>query len=308
MFDFRALRYFVRVAEMKSVSKAATSLYIAQPAISRQIKKLEDQIGVQLLIRSGRGIELTDAGTLLEVEAREILEKLSKIHNDVSACVDEVRGVVNLAVSPVAGRILVPPLIMQMSSSFPAVSLKILESFTSVIHDGLRSKRFDLGILHDPVDVHHLQTKTLLYELLYVIGPGSGETSVEPLSQEFDLGQLEKLPIILPAVPNQLRTVADTVAAKNKISFNIVAEIDSISIIKALVEKGFGYSLLGYGSVHDEVERGVLTATPLPEVQRKLVIAWNIEQRLTNAARETIGILHENASAAVRQGKWRGSL
>ncbi len=308
MLDLRALRYFVRVAEMKSVSKAATSLYIAQPAISRQIKKLEDQIGVQLLIRSGRGIDLTDAGALLEIHAREVLERLSVIHNDVSACVDEARGLVRLAVSPAAGRILAPPLVMQMASCFPEVSLRVLESFTSVIHDGLRSKRFDLGVLHDPGDALHLKTETLLNELLFVIGPGNRNSNADPLPREYRLKQLEKLPLIMPVAPNQLRVVADSIAATNKITFNIVAEVDSIPIMKALVEEGFGYTLLSFGSVHEEVARGVLTAVPIPEVERKLVVAWNIEQRLTNAARETIKILHENASSMVRKGKWRGSL
>lgn len=309
MLDVRSMRYFLRVAEHKSVSKAATSLYIAQPAVSRQIKKLEDDIGVQLFVRSGRGVELTDAGALLEQHVKDVLDQLSNIHAEVAACVDEPRGTVSLAVSPAAGQILAPPLIREMKKRCPKVSLKIAESFTGVIREELRAKRCDLGVLHDPEDDRYLEKETLLYEELFVIGPTDARDDEQP-RENYSAKEIEDLPLILPAVPNQLRILADEIAATHKLSLNIVAEIDSIPIMKALVEEGFGYTLLSFGSVHDEVARGVLTATPVvkPSAQRKLVVAWNSEQRLTNAARQTIVVLREIASSMIKQGKWRGSL
>lgn len=309
MLDVRSMRYFLRVAELKSVSKAATSLYIAQPAISRQIKKLEDDIGVQLFVRSGRGVELTDAGALLKQHVKSVLEQLSHIHDEVAACADEPRGTVSLAVSPAAGRILAPPLIREMKKRCPKVSLKIAESFTGVIREALRARRHDLGVLHDPEDDRHLDKETLLYEELFVIGPGS-EIKRTPPKESYTGKELEELPLIVPAVPNQLRILVDNIAATHKLSLNIVAEIDSIPIMKALVEEGFGYTLLSFGSIHEEVARGVLTATPVvqPSAQRKLVVAWNSEQRLTNAARQTVVVLREIATAMIKDGKWRGSL
>lgn len=305
VLDLRALRYFVRVAEMKSISRAATSLYVAQPAISRQIKKLEEHIGVPLLVRSGRGVDLTDAGVLLETRARAVLAHLAEIQDEVSDCVDEPRGVVSLAVTPAAGRILVPPLMLQMRTRFPRVSLKIIESFTSVIHEALRAKRYHIGVLHDPDDAQHLTTEALLYERLFVVGPASEETE---LPNSYSAQLLEELPLILPMAPNQLRILADSIAAAYQLKLNIVAEVDSIPIMKSLVENGYGKTLLSFGSVHDEVTRGVLTATPIhqPEIQRKLVIAWNVDQRLSNAARETIRLLHQSTASLISRGQWRG--
>jgi len=307
MLDVKALRYFVYVAEMKSVSRAASALYIAQPAISRQIKKLEELIGVQLLVRTGRGIELTDAGALLEIRARDVLKTLAGIHDEVAACADIPQGVVSIAMSPAAGRILAPALVMRMHERFPKVSVKVSESFTGAIRDGLRARRCDLGVLHDPQDDRNLRTQTLLHERLLVVGPG-GKDADAPVS--YNVEELEKLPLILPSAPNQLRILADDIARANKLTLNIVAEIDSIPIMKALIEEGYGYGLLSFGSVHEEVARGVLRATPVDRstVQRKLVVAWNPDQRLTNAAREVVGVLTEIASDMVQGGKWRGAL
>lgn len=307
MLDTKGMRYFVQVAELKSVSRAASALYIAQPAISRQIRKLEENLGVQLLVRTGRGVELTDAGALLACRARDVLERLEEIHEEVAACANEPQGPVSVAMSPAAGKILAPELIIRMHARFPKVSIKVSEAFTSAIRDSLQHRRCDLAVLHDPQDSRNIRTETLLKERLLVVG-GQNKRHAVPVSYEVD--ELGKLPLILPSAPNQLRLLADGIARANKLTLNIVAEVDSIPIMKRLVEEGYGYSLLSFGSIHEELARGSLCAAPVKDdgVQRELVVAWGVDQRLTNAAREATRVLKEIATEMVDTGTWRGAI
>src|SRR3546814_14168642 len=135
--DTRALRYFVHVAQLKSFSRAAAHLRIAQPALSRQIRNLEDELGVQLLTRSVRGVQMTEAGALLLERAEVILDQIKKARLEVAAEAGEPSGRLTLAVTPAAGPMLVPPLVERCEASFPKVSLRFVEGLPGVLHNAL---------------------------------------------------------------------------------------------------------------------------------------------------------------------------
>src|SRR6267154_1681195 len=98
--DLRTLRYFVYVAEARSFSKASLQLRVAQPALSRQIRKLEDELGVELVLRTGRQLELTDAGLLLLQRAHSLMRQVAQTEDDVRAHGSRIRGTMTLGGSP----------------------------------------------------------------------------------------------------------------------------------------------------------------------------------------------------------------
>ena len=114
--DLRALRYFVHVAEARSFSKAAVQLRIAQPALSRQIRKLEDEVGLALILRTRRQLELTDAGLLLLQRAHSLLRQAAQTADDVRAHGSRVQGTLTLGVSPTICEALVPRIVRECAA------------------------------------------------------------------------------------------------------------------------------------------------------------------------------------------------
>lgn len=313
--ELRALRYFVYVTELKSFSKAATTLHIAQPAISRQVQKLEEEVGTKLLVRTRLGMELTDAGVHLYNRAKHILDEVGKTKSEVSAYASEPAGDFLLAVSPAAGQLLVPPLIEATRTQFPKLNVRVIEGFTAHVHEGLLSGKFDLGVLHDPSDDRNLKGDVLLHEPLYLVTPvgyfpeNSSVAVANGDHARVAVNELERMPLILPSHPNQLRSLIDGVAARRKLSLDVILEVDSIPITKSLVQRGLGCALLSYGSVSDDVARNLLEVRSLhsPDITRRLVVVQNKEHRPTNAIREVKELIRKVAQQLVVTGAWRGS-
>ena len=305
VMDTRALRYFVQVAQLKSFSRAAAHLRIAQPALSRQVRNLEDELGVRLLTRSVRGVQTTEAGALLLERAEVILDQIEQTRLEVAAEADEPSGRLTFAVTPAAGPILVPPLVERCEVSFPKIALRVVEGLTGFIHDGLLAGRFDLGLLLDPPDGRILEIAPLLVEPLFVIGP-AGHSGVGA----YGLRDLEALPLILPSRPNALRLLIDQIAVDSKLSLNIAREVNSMMTTKALVRRGLGYTIMSYGSVHDEVTDGVLGAVPIgpPEIGRRLVVAMRADPRPSRAGTEVVKLIQAIVRDLVTAGVWRGTL
>ena len=307
--DLKSLRYFVRVVELRSFSKAAVALRIAQPAISRQIQKLESQLGVKLLVRSVRGIETTECGQVLFERAIDILSEVSELPAEVRAREDEPSGSVLMAVSPGAGKIIVPPVFERLRRFFPKIDLRIVEAFTGIIEQGLFEQKFDLGLFYLTIDRPTVEYEILLNEPLFVIDRGK-KYKHAPRRKSYELKDLVGEPLILAARPNQSRMQTEELMAREKLPLTVAVEIDSIPIQLALVQRGLGKAVLSYGAVHAEVTRGVLTATPIKsnEAFRKLIIARNTARRSTVAIRTVGTLVREVAHDLVAANKWPGAV
>ena len=147
MIDNRKLRYFVTVVEFGSFTKAADALHITQPALSRQVKQLEEELGVELLLREGRGIRITDAGEALLLHARTIARDFERLREDMQARSGEPTGRVVFGIPPTLADTLVPRLVEATRHKFPLVTLKVAEGLTPVLLGWLRSSDADLAIV-----------------------------------------------------------------------------------------------------------------------------------------------------------------
>ncbi|MFC4271354.1 LysR family transcriptional regulator [Sneathiella chungangensis] len=303
--DLRALSYFVTVAELQSFSKASAHLRIAQPAISRQIQKLEEELGVTLLTRSKRKSELTEAGKVLLDHSMVLLKQVDKIKTEVTDLANEPTGRVTIAAVPSAGQLLMPPLIERYEKLYPRMSLSVVEAYTSIIESGLTEGRFDLGLIYDPQARGLLDMTPLFSEPLYLIGPQNTKLNI---SDECGIDVLTDLPLVMASRPNSLRILLDRAAMINNVTLNIIREIDSLAITKTLIRRGFGYSLMGFGAVHEEVLRGELSAAPMAgqEFRRSLTLSRPTGSLVTNAMTATIELIENIAEELVETGKWRG--
>src|SRR5690606_13061716 len=169
--NLRQLEYFVQVAELGSFSRAARLLGLAQPALSRQVRALETDLRETLLLRNGRGVELTDAGRRLFDHAVAILQHVAHARDDMGAQRDEPVGRIVVGLPPSLGRQLTLPLIDAFRSELPRARLAIVEGLTAHIAEWIATGRVDLALLHNPEAAPELEITPVLEEMLCLVQP-----------------------------------------------------------------------------------------------------------------------------------------
>lgn len=308
--DLRQLRYFVSIAELGSISAASKRLGVAQPSLSQTIKQLEHELGVELLVRSPRGVSPTESGQVLLDRASSILNALELTAHEIKDRFGDVRGPVSFGVPSSAGNVLSVPLAETVRHQFPNIMLRIMEAMSGFVQEWLAQGQLDFGILYDVDRVRHLRAQALLVEQLFLvaaadewrdnIGPnGIAETPVT-------LRECATLPMILPHRSHGLRDTIERFAASRACSLPVVLEIDSLTNIKALVARGSGYTILAPAAVFDELQQGTLVIVPIcdPAIRRTVSLVRNPSRPVTQAAREVERLIVEIVAELVRKKLW----
>ncbi|POR56874.1 LysR family transcriptional regulator [Bosea psychrotolerans] len=256
--DSRKLGYFASVARAGSFSRAAEELRIAQPALSRRIRELEDELGQPLLVRHGRGVRLTALGASVLQRAEEIEHLLAQIKTDARQDRPALRGSVSLGLPPAAGLLLGPPLAAHMAQAYPEIVLNLREGVSSLIHEWLAEKRIDVGLVYNAMPVDGFRIVPLLRERMVLVGP-PGDTRRIGETPEIRIKDIAGLPLIMPSLPHNNRRVLEQAAARHEVRLAIRSEVDSVALTKAMVRVGQGYTILTHASVQAEVARGELS-------------------------------------------------
>jgi LysR family nitrogen assimilation transcriptional regulator len=303
--DLRALRYFVTAATHNSISKAANHLHVAQPALSRQIRKLEEDLGAELLRRDSRGVQLTEAGARLLDKAKSILRQVEQATLEVRARGKDPRGAVSVALMPSVASLIAPILVTRMRERYPAVTLRISEGLTTFIINGLLNRKFDLGLIPARPVNPALATVPLLTEPMFLVGPGKEDDGTDAKSG-ITLRQLTRYPLLLPSRGNTLREQIDAVAKRGKVTLEVREEVDSSAVIKRLVISALGYTIQCYSFVHEEVEQGQLFVRPLNVrgLSRQWALARLREQPRSLASVATAKVMLGIAGELSRHRDW----
>lgn len=305
--DLRQLRTFLHVAELGSLSHAAERLHIAQPALGRQIRLLEEDLGVALFTRHGRGMALTSAGRILTDRATAILRLVEDTRAQVSAELDTVRGTVCLGVPPTVGEVIAGRLAERFLRDYPEVSLRIVPAFSGYLLDMIQSGEADLAVMYETGATVHVRTEPLIEETLYLVGPPAAALDIgAPLA----FRSLADLPMILPGPRHGLRKLLEAEARSRDIALRVLVEADALQTLKELVARGLGYTVLPLAVVHADVQAGTLCAGPImgPALTRKMVLTRSLARPETNAARIFASTLKAETADMVREGIWQGQL
>jgi len=148
--NFEDLSAFVAVAKQRSFLKAAVQLRVAQSSLSKRVQRLEHKFGVELLRRHGRGVALTEAGSILAQRAEHLIAELNAVERDVCAQMAVPTGEVRIALPPATGRSLAPLIIQQCKSNFPMIRPMIREGSAADIHGWLSSGDVDIALTYNP--------------------------------------------------------------------------------------------------------------------------------------------------------------
>lgn len=302
--DPKQLRSLVTVAETGNMTRAAALLNIVQPAVSRQIQQLEEDVGVELFERGRHGMELTDAGTVLVEYARRILNEMERARAEIlPARRGEVGGVVTVGLLPSTCGLLASPLVAAVSSRYPGIKVRISTSHGGTLQTWLETGEVDLALLYNPRESMSLRLKPLLEEDLWLVG--RTDCGLRP-DVPIDVSYLATVPLIMPSAPAGLRLLVEEALAPLGTRLQVAAETNDIHVQKALVRGGHGLAILSTIAVVDELMGGTLTGAPIvsPKVSRTFVMATSSSRHTSIparcVARELILCMHE----AVSNNQW----
>jgi LysR family nitrogen assimilation transcriptional regulator len=304
--DTQHLKAFLKIAETGSISRAAESLGIAQPSLSQQLLRLEDEVGIRLFDRTARGVTLTEAGKIFLERAHQILQATELAIADAQHLREEARGQVVFAMPPSIARLIGAALVEALAEKAPRVKVRIVEAFHGTIRGWLEAEKIDLGILYDLGPLRHLAARHLASDELVLITPRASEEH----RGEVSLAELAGRPLIAPGPQHGLRQVIDREAARAGVALDIVQEIDALDTITELVARGQGIAILPHCSVMDPVRPGALSVTHFASggLWRGFSLMRNPSHVLTHASVQMESQTRAVIASLVAEGGWPARL
>lgn len=304
--ELRQLRYFVAIVDHGSLSRAALVLHVAQPALTQQLRQLEDELGVQLLHRSAQGVLSTDAGKVFYQHALAILKQVADAQAAVVQSAERPSGSVTLGLPHSISGALALPLLSAIRERYPEITLQLTEELTGNLAEQLRAGRVNLAVLLDDGQLGGFATTPLVEEELRYICRADA-----PLAQRASVTLREALDttLILPGAQQGVRPRIENTARAAGLQVRDVIEINSIAILKSAILAGMGATLLPVAPVLAEVERGAMRALPVfdPAIARTVALCNSRNIPLTNAAAAVSRLVTQVAHDLCASGAWIGA-
>ena len=280
--DLRQLAYFVRIVELKSFTRAAEQLRVAQPALGFQVRKLEEELQTQLLVRHSRGVEPTEAGWLLLERARHLLQEAALTKTALRGHSGPPRGRVTLGIAPSFGHEFATTLMLRCLQELPEVSLNLAQNLGPTIVEWLHAGRIELACL-GPIDDDRLVTERLFTHDLFLVEAARG---TDTPSQPIAFCEAVTQPLILPATHAGLRARLEALATAAGVSLQVACEVQSDILALELVQQSVGATVSTLTAVRQEVEQGRLVARIItePVIPISAVLTYTDKRALSQAA------------------------
>lgn len=293
--DLKQIEYFVRVAQLGSFTSASIALNIAQPALSRQIRRLEVELRQPLLLRNGRGVSMTEAGKIMLDHGLGVLHQVDRIKEELSREREGLLGRVAVGLPPSLARLLTVPLTREFKKAMPDAVLSITEGLSMVMQESICQGRLDVAVLYDftptpDIDFHPLgdQSLMLVQSNLYFNDEG-------PVT----LTDLASMPLVLPSRPNSLRMMLENEFAALDIQPEIAVRADAITTILDLVIAGVGVAILPSSAVHASMRvqsNLTLRAIDNPPLKASVGLAVSARRPMTKVQKNIVELMQHQVS------------
>lgn len=301
--DIKQLRTFITILETENLTKAAAMLNIVQPAVTRQIQLLEEELGVKLFNRSRHGMTPTEDGKILESYARRILDDVESAKLELTSIKGTIRGKVHIGVLSSISELLSGLLMSLIKEKYPEVQVKISVGYSGHLKEWLEAGNIDLALMYDSTSSKLIELIPLVREPLFLIG--SAQSSLQQ-DEIFELKKIQEFPLILPFHPHRLRMLIEQAYKQTESNLNIYAETNDLSVQKQLVIQNFGYTILPLVSVVKEYRLGLVKVTAIhdPLFSRVVTLATHATRNLPKhqmiIAREIITCIEQS----IKDSKW----
>lgn len=301
--NLRQLKYFVRVVELRNMTRAAESLHLAQPALSQQMALLEETLGVGLLARGAKGVQPTAEGLLLYRHAQTILRQVDATRSLLARAADQVTGTVSIGLASSTARMLSLPLMQRVKAELPSVVLEIVDIPSADLTKLVLQGRIDFSLSPDQQPMQGLVRTPLLLEELFLLT----RAGVELPRRKLSIADFHHLPLILPSLPNTLRARVDHAFLTARLTCNLFAEASTSAILIPAVRHGMAATILPYSAAHSDIADGAIAAHALDiGLARELVLCASASMPPTPAVERVVELCKEEIKRLVAQGAWRG--
>ena len=307
--ELRQLRYFVRIVELGSMSRAALDLDMVQSALSQQISRLESELSTRLLQRTPRGVLPTEAGQAFFHEAQLTLRHAEQaIHAAQQA---RLSGAVSMGLSPTIANVLGLPLMRAMRERYPDVRLHMVSALSGHLTSLLNARQLDLAILFDTQSARRWSVLPLLEERLFLI-----QSRQQPVAPQIthdtpiNLQQLQQVPLILPSGSHGLRSSIMASFSSAGFQSQMAMEIDSLTLLMEAVDAGMGATVQPWSAVgmyRDAADRFQWSQIADDSVRRKAALCSLSDDELSPAALAARVVLMDCARQLVKSGDWVGA-
>lgn len=307
--ELRQLRYFVRIVELGSMSRAALDLDMVQSALSQQVSRLESELSTRLLQRTSRGVIPTEAGLAFFHEAQLSLRHADQaIHAAQQA---RLSGAVSMGLSPTIANVLGLPLLRAMRERYPDVRLHMVSALSGHLTSLLNARQMDIAILFDTQSARRWRVMPLLEEQLFLIQ--SRQCPVAPKIRHgapVTLAQLQQVPLILPSGSHGLRSSVMASFTSAGFQSQMAMEIDSLPLLMEAVNAGMGATVQPWSAVgmyRDAEARFQWSQIADDSVRRKAALCSLSDDELSPAALAARVVLVDCARRLVESGQWLGA-
>lgn len=307
--EFRQLRYFVAVADTRSITAAARKLHVVQSAVSHQIANLESELGAELLLRGKSGVTLTAAGQLLYRHALAIAKHAETATHEVKRVDKEIRGKVAVGIPNSTADVLALPLLEAVRRELPFVQLTIVEGLSGLLTEQLGSGRIDFSLLFDMEPLRGFQQTPLLAEQLHFV-------SADPKMQRrrrggaagIALREVLRRPLILPPQPNGTRLLLEREALRIGIQPMVVADVTGVATMLAAVRAGVADTVMMAANAKRGRQEGlVVEPVRSPTIERHAGLFEPSQFALPAAAICVRDILLRTVQGLIANGEWPGA-
>ncbi|MEV5834927.1 LysR family transcriptional regulator [Nocardia sp. NPDC052112] len=301
--DTHRLKYFLRIADEGSMTQAATVLGIAQPALSRQVRMLEQDLGVTLFRRTARGVELTEEGERLRATTAGPLRQLELAVQYIGSPLARVERGLHFGILPTAAPTLAGPLLASLGAAFPRVSFHVTVAGTDQLVEGMLKGAIDTAVINPVTDDRLFCRDLLLEDLVVVGGPESG---LSP-SHAMTFTELVTRPLVLPSSHTGIGSTVENTALRLKLRIHSRFATDSLPVAIDLIESGLAFGVLPLSACSKEIAADRLCYAPLrePTPTQHLGVAASSQLALPREFAVRIGdILREETARLTASGSW----
>lgn len=303
--EIRQLRYFVKIADLGSVSRAAEALHVAQPALSQQVAQLEGELGQPLLVRRSTGVRMTEQGEVFYRHAQRILKELADVPAAVQRAGSQPCGTVAVGLPQSTAAQYGMPLLRRLREQHPGIEVEFFDEISGNLLRGVSSGRLDMAVLVNDEDAALLQAEPLLEEALYLVS----RPDLAPSEAVVPLASLANYPLALPGHTQGVRDLLERALRGQGVTLPAPRVLaNSMSIMRQAALAGLAHCVMPWGALDEDLRDGALRATPTqPPLTRRAHLCIARDASLTLAGQAVYALLRDTTRQRVRSGEWQGA-
>jgi LysR family transcriptional regulator, nitrogen assimilation regulatory protein len=305
--DTYRLKYFQRTAEEGSISRAARMLGIGQPALTRQLQLLEEDLGVTLFTRTRQGVDLTEAGERLRASTAGPLRQLELAVRYAGSPLARLERNMHLGIHETAVDILSATLISSLNTVFPNAVFSIAVGSTDQLVEALLKGAVDVALINPVPDERVFYREMLAEDLVLVGGPDSDLEA----GRAIPFTDVVNLPLVIPRSPTGIGTALENAALRAKVQVSYRITTDSLQFTKCLIETESFYSVLPLSACRREIDEARIRFSPIsePALRQHLGLAATSQLDLPRELGVKVGnTIREEVAALIKSNRWPAEL